>query len=111
MNWKKYLGAALLFNLFGFIILFLILMCQGWLPWNPQGVEGLNWHLAFNTAVSFVTNTNWQAYSGEVSLSNFSQAIGLTVQNFVSAATGIAVLWCLIRGLTRIKKHGVGNFC
>lgn len=110
MDWKKYLGAALLFNLFGFVILFLILLCQGWLPWNPQGVEGLSWHLAFNTAVSFVTNTNWQAYSGEVALSNFSQAIGLTVQNFVSAATGIAVLWCLIRGLTRIKKHGVGNF-
>ena len=110
MNWKKYLGAALLFNLFGFVILFLILLCQGWLPWNPQGVEGLSWHLAFNTAVSFVTNTNWQAYSGEVALSNFSQAIGLTVQNFVSAATGIAVLWCLIRGLTGIKKYGVGNF-
>ena len=110
MNWKKYLSAALLFNIFGFVFLFLILLCQGWLPWNPQGVEGLSWHLAFNTAVSFVTNTNWQAYSGEVALSNFSQAIGLTVQNFVSAATGIAVLWCLIRGLTRIRKHGVGNF-
>lgn len=110
MGWKKYLAAALLFNLFGFILLLLILLCQGWLPWNPQGAEGLSWHLAFNTAVSFVTNTNWQAYSGEVALSNFSQAIGLTVQNFVSAASGIAVLWCLIRGLTRIKKHGVGNF-
>lgn len=110
MDWKKYLGAALLFNLFGFVFLFAILMCQGWLPWNPQGVDGLSWDLAFNTAISFVTNTNWQAYSGEVVLSNFSQAIGLTVQNFVSAATGIAVLWCLIRGLTKIKKFGVGNF-
>ncbi|MGN0983219.1 MAG: potassium-transporting ATPase subunit KdpA [Gemmiger sp.] len=110
MDWKKYLSAALLFNLFGFVFLFLILLCQGWLPWNPQGLPAMSWHLAFNTAVSFVTNTNWQAYSGEVALSNFSQAMGLTVQNFVSAASGIAVLWCLIRGLTRIKKHGVGNF-
>ena len=110
MGWKKYLASALLFNLFGFIVLLLILLCQGWLPWNPQGFPGLSWHLAFNTAVSFVTNTNWQAYSGEVTLSNFSQAVGLTVQNFVSAATGIAVLWCLIRGLTRVKQNGVGNF-
>lgn len=110
MGWKKYLASALFFNLFGFITLLLILLCQGWLPWNPQGFDGLSWHLAFNTAASFVTNTNWQAYSGEVTLSNFSQAIGLTVQNFVSAASGVAVLWCLIRGLTRTKKHGVGNF-
>lgn len=110
MNWKSYLGAALLFNLFGFIVLFFTLLCQGWLPWNPQGMPGLSWHLAFNTAISFVTNTNWQAYSGEAALSNFSQAIGLTVQNFVSAATGIAVLWCLIRGLIRVRKQGVGNF-
>ena len=110
MGWKKYLAAALLFNLFGFVILLLILLFQGRLPWNPQGAEGLSWHLAFNTAASFVTNTNWQAYSGEVTLSNFSQAIGLTVQNFISAASGIAVLWCLIRGLTRVKQNGVGNF-
>ena len=109
MSWKKYLAAALFFNLFGFVLLLLILLCQGVLPWNPQGLPGLSWHLAFNTAASF-TNTNWQAYSGEVTLSNFSQAMGLTVQNFVSAASGIAVLWCLIRGLTGIKKYGVGNF-
>ena len=110
MGWKKYLAAALLFHLFGFLLLFAILLFQGVLPWNPQGAEGLSWHLAFNTAVSFVTNTNWQAYSGEVTLSSFSQAVGLTVQNFVSAASGVAVLWCLIRGLTHVKKSGVGNF-
>ena len=110
MGWKKYLACALLFNLFGFIVLFLILMLQGILPWNPQGFGGLSWHLAFNTAASFVTNTNWQTYSGEFTLSNFSQAMGLTVQNFVSAASGIAVLYALIRGLVRIKKKGIGNF-
>ena len=110
MGWKKYLAAALLFNLFGFIVLMLILLFQGYLPWNPQHFGNLSWHLAFNTAASFTTNTNWQAYSGEVTLSNFSQAMGLTVQNFVSAASGIAVLWCLIRGLTHVKKNGVGNF-
>ena len=90
--------------------LLLILLFQGYLPWNPQHFGNLSWHLAFNTAASFTTNTNWQAYSGEVTLSNFSQAMGLTVQNFVSAASGIAVLWCLIRGLTHVKKNGVGNF-
>ncbi len=110
MGWKKYLASVLLFNLFGFILLFLILLFQEHLPWNPQGFGGLSWHLAFNTAVSFVTNTNWQAYSGEVTLSNFSQAMGLTVQNFVSAASGIAVFYALIRGLVRVKAKGIGNF-
>lgn len=110
MGWRKYLASALLFNLFGFLLLFFILLLQGRLPWNPQGLGGLSWHLAFNTAVSFVTNTNWQAYSGEVTLSNFSQAMGLTVQNFVSAASGIAVLYALIRGLVRVKAKGIGNF-
>lgn len=110
MGWKKYLASVLLFNLFGFLLLFLILLFQGDLPWNPQGLDGLSWHMAFNTAVSFVTNTNWQAYSGEVTLSNFSQAMGLTVQNFVSAASGIAVLYALIRGLVRVKAKGIGNF-
>lgn len=110
MGWKRYLAAALLFNLFGFVLLFLMLLFQGFLPWNPQGFGGLSWHLAFNTAVSFVTNTNWQAYSGEVALSNFSQAMGLTVQNFVSAASGIAVLYALIRGLAGVGKKGIGSF-
>lgn len=110
MGWKKYALAAVAFNVFGLIVLFLILMLQGVLPWNPQGFDGLSWHLAFNTAVSFVTNTNWQTYSGEFALSNFSQAIGLTVQNFVSAACGIAVLFALIRGFIRVKANGIGNF-
>ena len=110
MGWKKYAACALLFNLFGFVVLFLILMLQGVLPWNPQGFGGLSWHLAFNTAVSFVTNTNWQTYSGEVALSNLSQAMGLTVQNFVSAACGIAVLFAVIRGLMRVKSKGIGSF-
>ena len=110
MGWKKYAVCALLFNLFGLVVLFLILMFQGILPLNPQGFDGLNLHLAFNTAVSFVTNTNWQTYSGEVALSNFSQAMGLTVQNFVSAACGIAVLFAVIRGLIRVKSKGIGSF-
>ena len=110
MGWKKYALSALLFNLFGLVVLFLILMFQGILPWNPQGFDGMSWHLAFNTAVSFVTNTNWQTYSGEVALSNLSQAMGLTVQNFVSAACGIAVLFAVIRGLMRVKPKGIGSF-
>lgn len=104
MGWKKYLFCALAFNLAGLIFLFAILMLQGVLPWNPQGMEGLSWHLAFNTASSFVTNTNWQTYSGEFALSNLSQSLGLTVQNFVSAACGIAVLFALIRGLMKVRE-------
>ncbi len=73
-------------------------------------MEGLSWHLAFNTAASFVTNTNWQTYSGEFALSNLSQSLGLTVQNFVSAACGIAVLFALIRGLMKVREKGIGNF-
>ena len=110
MGWKKYALCAVAFNVFGLIVLLLILMFQGVLPWNPQGFEGLSWHLAFNTAVSFVTNTNWQTYSGEFALSNFSQAMGLTVQNFVSAACGIAVLFAIIRGFIRVRANGIGNF-
>lgn len=110
MGWKRYLLCALLFNAFGLVFLFAVLMLQGVLPWNPQGFDGLSWHLAFNTAVSFATNTNWQTYSGEVALSNLSQAVGLTVQNFVSAACGIAVLFALVRGLMRVKDNGIGNF-
>ncbi len=110
MGWKKYAAAVLAFNAFGLVVLFLILKFQNVLPWNPQGFDGLSWHLALNTAISFVTNTNWQTYSGEVALSNFSQAMGLTVQNFVSAACGIAVLFAIIRGLIRKQAKGIGNF-
>ena len=89
---KSYLKDLLLFNLGGFLVLFILLMSQGFLLLNPEHYSGLSWHLAFNTAASFMTNTNWQAYSGEAALSNFSQMIGLTTQNFVSAATGLAVV-------------------
>lgn len=110
MNWKKYLLSVLLFNGIGLVFLFLLQLLQGVLPGNPQGLPGVKWDLSFNTAVSFVTNTNWQAYSGESTLSYLSQALGLTVQNFVSAATGIAVLFALIRGFIKVKTDGLGSF-
>lgn len=110
MNWKKYAVSVLAFSGIGFVFLFLLQILQGALPGNPQRLTGVNWNLAFNTAVSFVTNTNWQAYSGESTLSYLTQAIGLTVQNFVSAATGIAVLFALIRGFIKVKTKGLGNF-
>ncbi len=109
-DWKAYTIALLAFNFAGLLLLFVILMAQGSLPLNPQGMPGLEWTLAFNTAVSFVTNTNWQAYSGEASLSYFSQMVGLGVQNFVSAATGLAVLVALCRGISRRSSQTLGNF-
>lgn len=110
MNWKRYLGSVLLFSVFGLLVLFLLQMLQGHLFGNPQHVDGMSWDLSLNTAISFVTNTNWQAYSGESQLSYLSQALGLTVQNFVSAGTGIAVLFALIRGFIRVKEKGIGSF-
>lgn len=110
MTWKKYLASVLWFSGFGLLTLFLIQMCQGWLPFNPQHIPGMSWDLSLNTAISFVTNTNWQAYSGEAQLSYLSQALGLTVQNFISAATGIAVLFALIRGFVKVKEKGLGSF-
>jgi len=109
-NWRAYLGALLAFNLAGLAVLFALLMLQGWLPLNPQHLPGLEWTLALNTAVSFVTNTNWQAYSGEASLSYLSQMAGLGVQNFVSAATGLAVLAALCRGIASRGSANLGNF-
>ena len=109
-SWQKYTVALLAFNLAGFVILFAILLFQQYLPLNPQHLPGQEWTLAFNTAVSFVTNTNWQSYSGEASLSYFSQMAGLTVQNFVSAATGLAVLVALCRGIGRRSAQTLGNF-
>ena len=109
-NWKSYTLALLAFNLVGLVLLFAILLLQGGLPLNPQHLPGLEWTLAFNTAVSFVTNTNWQAYSGEASLSYLSQMLGLTVQNFVSAAVGLAVLVALARGISRKSTNNLGNF-
>ncbi|CAI0965605.1 potassium-transporting ATPase subunit KdpA [Serratia ficaria] len=109
MNWRQYALAILCFNLLGLALLFALLMAQGSLPLNPQGFPGLSWDLAFNTAVSFVTNTNWQAYSGESALSYLSQMAGLAVQNFLSAATGIAVAFALIRAFTRRSSATIGN--
>ncbi len=101
MNWKQYLSAILGLNILGLAVLFFMLLGQHYLPLNPQQLPGLSWDLALNTAVSFVTNTNWQSYSGETTLSYFSQMAGLTVQNFLSAASGIAVIFALIRAFTR----------
>ena len=109
-SWQKYTLALLVFNLMGFVLLFAILLFQQYLPLNPQQLPGQEWAQAFNTAVSFVTNTNWQSYSGEATLSYFSQMAGLTVQNFVSAATGLAVLVALCRGISRRSAHTLGNF-
>ncbi|MBV4530813.1 potassium-transporting ATPase subunit KdpA [Pseudomonas sp. SWRI107] len=109
-NWKQYTFALLAFNLAGGALLFAVLLLQGSLPLNPQHLPGQEWSLALNTAVSFMTNTNWQAYSGEASLSYLSQMLGLTVQNFVSAATGLAVLVALCRGIARRSTTQLGNF-
>jgi K+-transporting ATPase ATPase A chain len=110
MNWKTYLYGVLLFNLFGMVVLFLLQMFQAYLPLNTEKLPNVSWHLSFNTAASFITNTNWQSYSGENTLSYLVQMMGLTVQNFVSAATGIAVVLALIRGLTRKTTDALGNF-
>ncbi|MEW5738538.1 MAG: potassium-transporting ATPase subunit KdpA [Myxococcota bacterium] len=122
MKWTRYAGAVLLFNLLGALLVFAIERLQFFLPFNPNGFAGVEPGVAWNTAVSFATNTNWQAYGGETTMSVFTQMAGLTVQNFVSAATGIAVLMALIRGLTRstvIEGNraaaerpavGIGNF-
>lgn len=109
MGWLHYLLAILLFNALGLLLLMVILMTQQALPLNPQQLPNLSWHLALNTAVSFVTNTNWQSYAGETTLSNLSQMVGLTVQNFLSAATGIAVAFALIRGFASKSLATLGN--
>lgn len=109
MDWKQYLGAILTFNAVGFGFLMCLLMCQQYLPLNPDGAKGLDLALAFNIAVSFVTNTNWQSYAGETTLSQFSQMVGLGTQNFLSAATGIAVLAAVTRGLSRSSGSMLGN--
>lgn len=110
MSAKKYALSILLFSAIGLIFLWIIQMMQGFLPFNPEGMKATSWHLAFNTAASFVSNTNWQAYSGESTLSYLTQFLGLTVQNFVSAAAGIAVLFALIRGFILKQKKTLGSF-
>lgn len=109
-HWSRYALACLAFNLAGWLVLYAILRLQGVLPFNPQGLPGLSPDLAFNTAVSFMTNTNWQAYGGETTMSYFSQMAGLTTQNFVSAATGIAVGAAVIRGFCGRELKHLGNF-
>ena len=110
MTWKQYAGAVLLFGLAGVLAVYALMRLQGVLPLNPQGLAGTTPHLAFNTAVSFVTNTNWQSYAGETTLSYLTQMLGLTVQNFVSAAAGMAVSIAVIRGLSRRSSQTIGNF-
>lgn len=109
-GWLGYAGALLAFNLAGFLLLYAMLRLQGVLPMNPQGFDGVSPHLAFNTAVSFVTNTNWQSYGGETTMSTFTQMVGLTVQNFVSAATGATIAAALARAFIANRGEGVGNF-
>jgi K+-transporting ATPase ATPase A chain len=109
-NWKSYTFSLFIFNLIGFVFVFLLQVLQAYLPLNPAGLPNVSWHLAFNTAVSFMTNTNWQSYTGETALSYLVQMTGLAVQNFVSAATGIAVLLALIKGISRKNTDRIGNF-
>ena len=110
MGWRRYAVCVLLFNAIGFLAVYLLLRLQGSLPLNPQGFGSNTADSAFNTASSFATNTNWQGYGGETTMSYLSQMLGLTVQNFVSAACGMAVLVALIRGLIRRSADTIGNF-
>ena len=110
MSWTRYAVAVLLFNSVGVLAVYLAQRLQLWLPWNPQHLVNVTSDSAFNTAISFVTNTNWQGYSGESALSYFTQMVALAVQNFLSAATGIAVAFALIRGIARRSAQGIGNF-
>ena len=110
MGWKRYALAVLLFNALGFAAVFALQLLQGALPFNPEGFGAMTWDSALNTAVSFVTNTNWQGYSGESTMSYLTQMLALAVQNFFSAATGLAVVMALIRGLARHSAQTIGNF-
>ncbi|MCC6645910.1 MAG: potassium-transporting ATPase subunit KdpA [Polyangiaceae bacterium] len=110
MPWQRYAASVLVFNLAGALALYLLQRAQSALPLNPQGFAAVSPEVSFNTAVSFVTNTNWQAYAGESTMSHLTQMLGLTVQSFVSAATGIAVLFALARGFARQSAEGLGSF-
>lgn len=109
MNWKQYAIAILLFNIIGLVALFGLQLLQGILPLNPEKFSAPTWHSAFNTSISFMTNTNWQSYGGESTMSYLTQMLGMSLQNFLSGATGIAVAFALIRGLTRKNAQGIGN--
>jgi K+-transporting ATPase ATPase A chain len=110
MRWTTYAGAMLLFHVVGMLAVYLIQRLQGVLPLNPQGMAAPSADLSFNTAVSFATNTNWQSYAGESTLSYLSQMLALTVQNFLSAAAGMAIMAALIRAIVRKQASGIGNF-
>ncbi len=109
-SWANYTLAMLAINLIGFVVLYVLQRLQNYLPLDPQGFAGLGEHLAFNTAISFVTNTNWQSYGGETTMSHFVQMAGLTVQNFLSAATGIAAAVAVTRAFARSQAKTLGNF-
>lgn len=109
-TWSRYAVSLIGFSLAGFLLTFGVLLFQDKLPLNPQGFPGLSWDLALNTAVSFLTNTNWQSYGGETTMSHFSQMVALTYQNFVSAAVGIAVCAAVVRGIARNESSSIGNF-
>ena len=110
MTWRRYAVHVILFSVFGTLALYALQRLQGGLPFNPQGFGAVSEHLSFNTAISFVSNTNWQSYSGESTMSHLTQMTGLAVQNFLSAATGIAVAFAFIRGFVRKEATGLGNF-
>jgi len=110
MSWRRYAVHVLVFSFFGVLLTYAFERLQGGLPLNPAGMKGLDPHLAMNTAVSFITNTNWQSYSGEATMSNLTQMAALTVHNFLSAATGIAVAFAVVRGFARREASGLGNF-
>lgn len=109
-NWKQYALSLMFFNIMGAIFLCILFTAQKHLPLNPEHFDKLSWDLAFNTAISFIANTNWQSYAGETTMSYFTQMFGLAVQNFLSAATGMAVLLVLIRGFSRASIKTIGNF-
>jgi len=110
MDWKNYALAVLLFSVVGVILTYAIQRLQLWLPLNPQAMANVSADSAFNTAVSFVTNTNWQGYAGESTMSYLTPMAALTVHNFASAATGIAVAFALLRGFARHSISTIGNF-
>jgi potassium-transporting ATPase potassium-binding subunit len=110
MSWKRYAYALIIFNIIGIMFLFILQLIQNYLPLNPAQMSGVRWDTAINTAISFTTNTNWQSYAGESTMSYLTQMLGMTVQNFLSASVGIAALLALIRGFTRQKSATIGNF-
>src|ERR1700683_3503259 len=109
-DWFAYTIAMLVFSVAGFLVLYGVQRLQGLLPLNPRGFDAVPPDLAFNTSISFITNTNWQNYSGETTMSHLTQMLGLTVHNFLSAATGLAMAWALVRAFAPSEAKTIGNF-